>query len=142
MKNYRPGEGTMARKALDAITLAGQMTPLQLATELGTSPKNIAAILYACIDHKLVCKIGRGAGTYYRLTTQADQVQGISLDLGEQPAPVEEDGGLTISIWSDGDVMVEGATVHTDDGNKVVFNQRQIQQLVRMVARPLVQVGA
>jgi hypothetical protein len=139
MKNYRPGEGTMARKALEAITLAGQMTPLQLATELGTSPKNIAAILYACIDHKLVVKIGRGAGTYYRLATGADQVADIShISQGFTDEPVEEDGGLTISIWSDGDVMVEGATVHTDDGNKVVFNQRQIQQLVRMVARPVV----
>ena len=139
MKNYRPRDGTMARKALEAITLAGQMTPLQLATELGTSPNNIAAILYACIDHKLVVKIGRGAGTYYRLTTGADQVADIShISQGFTDEPVEEDGGLTISIWSDGDVMVEGATVHTDDGNKVVFNQRQIQQLVRMVARPVV----
>ncbi len=138
MKNYRPGEGTMARKALDAITRTGQMTPVQLAIELGTSPKNIAAILYACIDHKLVAKIGRGAGTYYRLTTEADHLQGISLDLGEQPATVEADGGLIISAWSDGDVMIEGATVHTDDGNKVVLNKLQAQQLVRMLARPVV----
>ncbi len=138
MKNYRPGEGTMARKALDAITLTGQMTPVQLAIELGTSPKNIAAILYACIDHKLVVKIGRGAGTYYRLATEADHLQGISLDLGAQPAPVETEGGLIISAWSDGDVMIEGATVHTDDGNKVVLNKLQAQQLVRMLARPVV----
>lgn len=138
MKNYRPGEGTKTRKALDAITRAGQMTPVQLAIELGTSPKNIAAILYACIDHKLVAKIGRGAGTYYRLTTEADHLQGISLDLGEQPATVEADGGLIISAWSDGDVMIEGATVHTDDGNKVVLNKLQAQQLVRMLARPVV----
>ncbi len=142
MKNYYPGENTKARMALDAITAAGKMTPVELAKALGTSSNNITAILWHCMEHKLVVKIGRGAGTYYRLATEEDHVQGISLDLADRPAPVDEDGGLVISIWSDGDVMVEGATVHTDDGNKVVFNQRQIQQLVRMVARPTVQVTA
>jgi hypothetical protein len=138
MKNYHPREGTMARKALDAITEAGQMTPTQLATAIGTSSKNVLAILWHCIEHKLVVKIGRGAGTYFRLATEQDHVQGISLDLGEQPAPVEADGGLIISAWSDGDVMIEGATVHTDDNNKIVLNKLQARQLVRMLARPVV----
>ena len=138
MKNYQPSEGTMARKALDAITDNIKMTPIELASILGTSPKNIAAILYACIDHKLIVKIGRGAGTYYRRATEEDHIQGISLDLAEQPAPVEAEGGLAISVWSDGDVMIEGATVHTDDNNKIVLNKLQAQQLVRMLARPAV----
>ena len=138
MKNYHPREGTMARKALDALAAAGQMTPVQLATTIGTSPKNIQAILWHCIDHKLVLKIGRGAGTHYRLATEADQVQGISLDSADMLAPVEPDGGLIISAWSDGDVMIEGATMHTDDGNKVVLNKLQAQQLVRLLARPVV----
>jgi hypothetical protein len=45
MKNYHPREGTMARKALDAITEAGQMTPTELATAIGTSSKNVLSIL-------------------------------------------------------------------------------------------------
>lgn len=138
MKNYRPGDGTRARKALDEITRAGKMTPVELSNILGTAPKNIGAILYACIGHKLVTKVGRGAGTYYRLTTDQDNIQDIELDLTVEAAAPVNDGDLHISVWSDGDVMIEGATVHTDDGNKVILSRHQAQQLVRMLARPVV----
>jgi hypothetical protein len=144
MKNYQPSEGTKARIALDAIREAGQMTPIQIASILDTSPKNVAAILYACMDHQLLVKVGRGNGTYYRPATEADLLAKVAPDAAAG-APADPEGAaddLTISIWSDGDVMVEGATVHTDDGNKVVFTQRQITHLVRMVARPTVQVAA
>jgi hypothetical protein len=137
MKNYQPREGTKARQALDAITEAGQMTPVQLATAIGTSPKNITAILWHCMEHKLIVKVGRGAGTHFRLASEEDHIADISLTL-DTVDEAEAEGDLAISIWSDGDVMVQGATVHTEDGNKIVFSRAQAQQLVRMLARPAV----
>jgi len=142
MTNYEPRKGTKARTALDAIRAAGLLTPIEIAGVMQTSVKSVQSLLSTCLRHKLLVKVGRGEGTYYQPATDVDHVEGLALDVGGADNEVQPAGDLVISIWSDGDVMVEGATVHTDSGNKVVFTLRQIEQLVRMVARPMVQVGA
>lgn len=150
MKNYQPAEGSQAARAIAILAEHGPLHAWQLAEKLGVPSKNIGPLLVHPIKHGLVVKSGRQKTSTYSTPGdhRAKAVDDIARQLdGDAPAPSEPLAELTISAWSDGDVVIAGPGLrYSFDDNAfvsgVTLSHQQMQQLVAFVKRPMVAVVA
>lgn len=156
MKNYTPRPGSVPELCLQALATHGAMSPIDLARAIKMdNSKNLQPSLKAALQHGLLFKDGDGRKTLYRLP--GDQ----SADAAEPSAPTRAgrqtrsraappavercDEQLQIAAWSDGDVLIEGDALRftqDDEGaaKGVMLSRAQVEQIVRFVARPMVDV--